>query len=132
MLSAETSTGPCGPSCACAGDATTAQVLTVVPLATTDPAIACTLEHEEMGDRLHEWQTVLGSVTGRTSLDGGIRLALAPDADLAEVARLARAEQGCCSFFRFALTVDGRGTALDVRAPAEARDLVTAVFGVAA
>jgi hypothetical protein len=94
--------------------------------------IACTLEREAMGDRILEWLAVLGSVTSRGSVEGGIRLGLAWDADLAEVARLGRAEQGCCTFFRFALTVDERGTALEVRAPAEAQDLVAAVFGVAA
>ena len=52
--------------------------------------------------------------------------------DIGELARLAAAEQHCCSFFRFAITVDGRGVALEVAAPSDALDLVSALFGVAA
>jgi hypothetical protein len=42
------------------------------------------------------------------------------------------AEWACCSFFAFSITVDGRGTALEVRAPDAAQELLTTVFGVAA
>jgi len=105
--------------------------LTAVQLA-SEPAIACTLGHEEMDDRIADWQSVLAQVEAREPIDGGIRLALAPEADLAEVARLACAEWACCSFFSFSITVDARGTALEVRAPEVARDLVSSVFGVVA
>jgi hypothetical protein len=44
---------------------------------------------------------------------------------------LARDEWACCSFFSFALTVDGRGTALEVRAPEAAQALVASMFGFA-
>ncbi len=37
----------------------------------------------------------------------------------------------CCAFFSFAITVDGRGLALEIRAPADAEDLVVALFGTA-
>ena len=50
-------------------------------------------------------------------------------ADVAEIARLAAAEKECCGFFRFALVIDGRGVALEVHAPPEAADVVTALFG---
>ena len=42
---------------------------------------------------------------------------------------LVAAKQACCQFFRFAITIDARGIALDVRAPAEALAVVTAMFG---
>ena len=41
------------------------------------------------------------------------------------------AEQDCCQFFRFAITVDTRGVALDVRAPADAFEIVESMFGTA-
>jgi hypothetical protein len=85
-----------------------------------------------MRDRIADWQVVLADVRERSRLEGGTRLTFGPDADIAEVARLARDEQACCSFFGFALTVDGRGTALEVRAPAAAQPLLASVFGVAA
>ena len=41
----------------------------------------------------------------RTSVEGGVRLDLDPTAPLDEFARLAAAEQDCCRFFSFALTI---------------------------
>ena len=84
-----------------------------------------------MGDRISDWQAVLAQVRERSRLAGGIRLTFGPEADVAEIARLARAEWTCCSFFGFTLTVDDRGTALEVRAPASAQTLLASVFGVA-
>lgn len=86
-----------------------------------------------MTDRIDDWQAVLAHVTNRArTTDGGLRLTLDQDVPLDEVSRLAAAEQGCCAFFAFALTIDHRGIALEVRAPDDAADLVTAVFGSAA
>ena len=133
-LTAEAADGPCGPDCACIANTEPAsgRALTVVPLAGSEPDIACTLGREEMGDRIADWQAVLALVNSRELVDGGIRLTLGADADIGEVTRLARAEWACCSFFSFALTVDGRGTALEVRAPEAAQTLVASIFGVAA
>jgi hypothetical protein len=61
-------------------------------------------------------------VATRVRRDGGTR----------RPARLAAAEQACCAFFAFAITIDQRGIALEVRAPAAAEEAVTAVFGAAA
>lgn len=135
-LGGEPTDGPCGEGCACLGPAASERQSESVPVVLgerTDPAIACTLPADEMPDRADEWQQLLGYVTRREATpDGGLRLALDPGVPLDEVARLALAEQGCCSFFRFALTVDDRGVGLEVRAPEEAADIVTAVFGAAA
>lgn len=91
-----------------------------------------------MASRLDEWAALLADrgdlrqgVTARTPLDDGLRLELGPDTDVAEIARLAAAEQGCCRFFDFALVIDGRGTALEVRAPADAQPVLAALFGAA-
>jgi hypothetical protein len=43
--------------------------------------------------------------------------------------RLTVAEQSCCQFFAFAITVDERGTALEVRAPHDARPVLQSLFG---
>ena len=103
------------------------------------PAIACTLDPGQMTGRIDDWERLLApdpdgrtGVVARHAVDGGVRLDLGPDTDVAEVARLAVAEQGCCSFFRFSLSIDGRGVGLEVRAPEQAADLVTALFGAAA
>ena len=49
--------------------------------------------------------------------------------DTAELMRLVAAEQDCCQFFQFAITIDTRGVALEVRAPADAIPVVTSMFG---
>ena len=46
-----------------------------------------------------------------------------------DLVRLAHAEQGCCGFLAFTITIDHRGIALEVRAPAGAEDVVIAMFG---
>ena len=139
--------GPCDDTCACTADLATASPTTSVPLiadggahptgVAADGAIACTLGAGEMSTRLDEWNALLadghdllGGVVARRALDGGgLRLEFGPEADVTEIARLAAAEQGCCRFFAFALTVDDRGIALEVRAPDDGRAVLTALFG---
>jgi DNA-binding transcriptional MerR regulator len=133
-LDHHTPEGPCDETCGCTTPAgeTTPVALTAGPAAGAGAEpIACTLDPAAVPERTAEWQRALGYVTSRDAVDGGIRLQLRPDAPLGDLTRLATAEQGCCAFFSFALTVDSRGTALEVRAPADAQDLVTAVFGAA-
>ncbi len=110
-LGDHTPDGPCDAGCGCVGEPS---------------PIACTLEPAELPWRLQEWEDINAHVVARTPIGGGVRLQLDDTAPLDELAQLMRAEQGCCAFFSFALTVDGRGVALDVRAPAAA---VEALFG---
>jgi MerR family copper efflux transcriptional regulator len=102
-LGTHTPDGPCDPQCGCAGE-----------------PLVCTLEAAKLPGRLEEWRQLTGHVTARTPIDGGIRLHLDAGTPLGDLAGLMTAEQSCCSFFAFALTVDGTGVALEVRAPAEA------------
>lgn len=142
-LGGEPVDGPCGDGCACLterphhDDPTSSRIGASVPVVLgerAEPEIACTLPAGEMPDRAEDWQRLLAYVTDRESLDdrNGVRLVLDPVVPLDELTRLTVAEQGCCSFFAFALTVDDRGFALEVRAPQDALDVVTAVFGAAA
>jgi len=72
-------------------------------------------------------------VTNRERInDGGLRLTLSSTVPLADLARLVAAERGCCGFLAFAITVDDRGTALEVRAPDSASEIISALFGAAA
>ncbi|WP_155354607.1 hypothetical protein [Acrocarpospora macrocephala] len=85
-----------------------------------------------MRERLREWEQVIGEATGREAADGGITLTFAQDGRTAvELARLAVAEFACCSFFTFALSVGPAGMRFTVTAPAEAHDVVAALFGTA-
>ena len=77
----------------------------------------------------------ISEVAGRTTrdaLDDGLRLTFDPAAPVERIAQLAAAEQGCCRFFDFVITIDGRGTALEVRAPDAAQDILADLFGAAA
>ena len=93
--------------------------------------IACTLEPAAMPDRQAEWASVLTTATRRTAIDGGVRIDFAHDVDCGDLGRLIGAEQHCCAFFQFTLTVDAGGTALEVRAPASATDMISDLFGAA-
>jgi hypothetical protein len=138
--------GPCDDDCGCTTDttnpdttnpgATSAIHTTTGKTAGGHIPVACTLGSGELAGRLEEWQALLaekpellGGVTARVPLEDGVRLELGADTDLAEIARLAAAEQDCCRFFAFAIVIDQRGIALEVHAPPDAAGMVTALFG---
>ncbi len=112
--------GPCDDQCGCSSDpaATVASVsLVAKPTAEADVPIACTLSADAMPGRMGDWQRVLGFVRARTPVEDGVRLDLDPTAPFDEFARLAGAEQDCCRFFSFALTVDHAATDLRSERP---------------
>lgn len=82
-----------------------------------------------MRGRIDDWQQLLSHVTRRERIDGGIRNVFGTDVPTAELMRLVAAEQDCCQFFRFSITVDTRGVGLEVQAPADALPIVTSMFG---
>jgi hypothetical protein len=114
----ESPTGACDDTCGCLSDRGPEE----------EPPVACTLDVTQMGARVQEWEHVLTGVVARSAIDGGVRLRFGPGTDVTELARLAAAEQDCCRFFRFDLSIDTQGVALAVRAPGEATDVVTALF----
>jgi DNA-binding transcriptional MerR regulator len=139
-LSRHRPVGPCDDDCGCATDGELTAMSVSVPLvaragATGGPPIACTLGPDEMVRRLDDWAALLAGkgelagITARRPLEDGIRIEFGPDTSVTEIARLAAAEQGCCRFFGFAIVIDDRGLALEVHAPDDAADVVTALFG---
>ncbi len=130
-------TGSCSDHCACVPvpDASAAISLAAVVESTAEfPPIACTLAPAEMSQRAADWQSVLSHATdGPTRVDGGVTLRFGRDPHLAaRVSALAASEQSCCSFFAFTVRIDHTGTELTVTAPADARPLVDALFGMPA
>jgi len=133
QLSGLPTDGPCSEDCACVSAAPNASHQ-ALPVAfgsrPVDPPIACTLEPGAMPDRLADWNAVLDQALARTTAaDGALRIEFADDIDLGELSRLVVAEQHCCAFFSFTITVDSRGMALEVRAPDGAAEIVTGLFG---
>ena len=95
-----------------------------------EPPIACTLETDAIPARVGDWQSVLDGAGARTTAaDGTLRVEFGDDTDLGELARLVVAEQHCCAFLSFAITVDQRGLGLEVRAPEEAGEVLATLFG---
>lgn len=132
--------GPCEDDCPCNAQSPP-DAPTLVPLGRTrslsddDAAtpIACSLDAAAVHGRIDDWQHVVAKAIDRTAIDGGIALQFpaAPDT-AAELARLAAAEQQCCTFFDFRLHLAGPVIEFEVRSPAEASDVVAAMFGVPA
>lgn len=133
QLSRDPVDGPCDDDCACATDRPETGEGPVPVTSSTepdDPPIACTLEPAAMPDRLADWRAFLGQARSPTAApDGSLRVELGEDVDLGELARLVAAERHCCGFFSFAITVDPRGIALEVRCPDGAEEIVASLFG---
>jgi MerR family transcriptional regulator, copper efflux regulator len=133
--------GPCDEGCGCVtatadgGNPGTRQLVTLArkaaPEAVATP-IACNLGSQSIGNRLDEWQCLLEHVVGRELTDNGLRATFSVDTPVDELIRLVTAEQDCCRFFSFAITVDGRGLALEVSAPDEALPVLHGLFGAPA
>ena len=103
------------------------------PRRPTDAApIACTLSSQSMRGRLEEWRQLLSHVTNRAPIDSGLRATFGSATPLDELMSLVAAEQDCCQFFDFAITVDTRGIALEVRSPADALPVLQSLFGAPA
>ena len=136
-LQVHTPDGPCDDACGCAipdpalavPTGPTVVALTPKPATPTEPPIACTLTSTEMMTRVQDWQVLLASASRRESLDGGVRVVFGADTPVAALAEMVAAEQACCMFLRFALTVDTRGVALEVIAPSDALGIVHDLFG---
>jgi MerR family copper efflux transcriptional regulator len=131
LLATPIEDGPCNETCVCVTpDGSDDAPIAVSPSARVP--IACTLNVNERPQRLENWQRVLASVGNREPLEGGVRLTFERGVDLTELTRLVASEHSCCRFFDFAVTVDGRGVGLEVRAPDDAQAVVHALFGAAA
>jgi DNA-binding transcriptional MerR regulator len=124
--------GACDADCGCTSDSDLASgAPTAQAVSSTDKPIACTLSGGEVQGRVEEWRALLAHVDRREPIDGGVRAVFAGSAPMGELMRLVAAEHECCRFFRFAITVDTCGAALEVRADADAdaRSIVDVVFG---
>jgi MerR family copper efflux transcriptional regulator len=134
--------GPCDESCACVSEPVPAESSTAFAIALVDKPteadvpLACTLDGQGFQSRIDEWHALLDGppfgAAKRLAVPGGLRIEFGSGVDVTELARLASAEQDCCSFFAFQITIDGRGIALEVTAPPDALDVMHAAFGAPA
>lgn len=134
--------GPCDDRCGCVTGTTGVGDETptfAVPLAAEPAApqhagvpIACTLRPEALRGQVEQWQALLRHADRRAPIDDGVRVELSSDSPVQELWRLVAAEQDCCQFLRFAITVDARGVGLEVRGPADAQVIIESLFGAGA
>lgn len=132
QLAGSAKDGPCDESCACvSGNAPVAEPVALVRGAGPDaPPIACTLDDAAMPDRLADWRRLVARARTSTTLDDGARrVEFGDEVTLRELARLVAAEQECCAFLSFAITVDHTGIGLEVRAPEGAEAVVESLLG---
>ncbi len=96
--------GPCDADCACRAERP------------DDPLVVCTLEPDEVPVRLDHWQALVDRARSSTTApDGATRVEFDDSRHLDELACLVAAEQRCCAFLSFTITVDAGGVALEVR-----------------
>ena len=130
QLSEPAADGPCDEGCACLAEPTSERIAVTLVARPERPPMACSLDAGAMPDRLAEWKSILSRASARCRAgDGARRVEFLADVAVDELARLVAAEQRCCAFFSFAITVDRRGVGLEVRAPEGADEFVTTLLG---
>jgi DNA-binding transcriptional MerR regulator len=112
-LGLHTPDGPCNDDCGCTTDRRLPEVS-----AWPDAAIVCTLDPGETDRRVADWRATAASAEAVEPIEGGMRLRFPPDADLGPVVALVTAEQDCCRFLSFTITI-GTTTTLDIVGPAD-------------
>ncbi len=133
-LGIHTPEGPCDETCGCTSgrEPVTSSDVELAAKPTDSPSVACTLAPDRIGDRLADWQAALSGAVGLDRIDGGVRFQFATNGGVAALAALARSEQNCCPFFRFTMTIDAAGVALDITGPPDAQPVIQALIGVVA
>jgi len=136
VLSRHTPDGPCDDQCGCTTEPrsviTSSVPLSPEPSTPVDgPPIACTLAADQVDQRLDDWQALVAAADRREDIEGGVRLRFDHGVDATQLVALAVAEQGCCRFFTFTVSIGPTGTILDVVAPDDARPAIDALVGVA-
>jgi len=132
-LGDHTPDGPCDDTCGCTTDRQELVGVSLIatPAGADAPPIACTLSSDRLSDRLGEWQDLLRLAVGRVPVPGGGRVRFDRSIDVGAVGSLIAAEQECCQFFTFSLTVGVDEVVLDVTGPAEAQPIIDVLIGTA-
>lgn len=119
----------CGPDCACVQPITVgASELSIAPERLI--GASCTLDSEEMRERLAEWRSLRDRAVSVEDLPGGARLTFAADELVAPIADLVGRESECCAFYTFDLRIDGPVRQLDVVAGHGGEPAVHALLGL--
>lgn len=128
-VSASIGDAACGPDCACVQPVAGASA--ELPLAPERlVGAACTLNSEELRERLAEWRGLRDRAMSIEEQPGGVRLTFDPAEPVAAIADLVARESECCSFYTFTLGIDGPTRELTISAGAGGEPAVRALIGV--
>lgn len=119
----------CGPDCACLQSA--GQPATELPLVSERLiGAACTLDAEQLPERLREWRALRDRAISVEPITGGARVSFSADEPIGAVADLVALESECCAFYAFTLRVDGPTRQLEINAGAGGEGAVRALLGL--
>lgn len=131
-LGVQTPAGPCDDTCGCTTDNQADGPQPVTLVQPRDGAVfACTLSSNQAKDQLARWEAMEARAATHDVIDGGTRLTFGRDIDLDALTELVVAEQNCCQFLTFTLTISSEVVALDITGPADARLIIDALVGAA-
>ena len=129
-LETHTPDGPCDDTRGCTSDRGADHQVGLGERLPTNPLpIACALSPDQRSDRLVEWRSTVGGATERVEVTDGMRLRFDRRVDVGTLGALIAAEQDCCRFFTFTLTVGIDEVTLEVTAPADAQVMIDALVG---
>jgi DNA-binding transcriptional MerR regulator len=118
-LDRHTPDGPCDDGCGCRAD----------PSSATPVPIACTLAPDVLDDRVGRWREVVAGAVAVDAVAGGHRLRFEERIDVAALVELVAAEQQCCAFLTFRITLRPGGVELEVLGPSAARPVIDTLVG---
>jgi len=128
-VSASIGDAACGPDCACVQPVATASA-ELPPVPERLIGAACTLNSDEMRERLAEWRGLRDRATSIEALPGGARLTFDPAEPAGPIADLVSRESECCAFYTFTVRIDGPTRQLDISAGAGGEPAVRALVGI--
>ena len=136
VLAEHTPDGACDDRCGCLNEPNTRTHVAVhlTPRLRTNNAvdpipIACTLSADRVDGRVGEWRALVALAEQRERTTEGVRLTLPRSANLQFVVGLLEAEQRCCRFFTFTLTITNVCVVVEISVPADARSILDEIVG---
>jgi hypothetical protein len=91
---------------------------------------SCTLGAAEMRERLLAWRALHDRALATDPTPSGVRLVLATDEPMDELARLVELEAACCAFYDFTLRMGGTARELEIGAGPDGGPAVRALLGI--
>ena len=91
--------------------------------------MVCTLDADEMPGRVADWRATLGAATAREETPAGVRLRFdRTTTDVAALAGLAAAENDCCRWATFTITIGPDELTMDVTGSSTARQSIVSMY----